>query len=181
MKNPFLIGESIYLRTITLADLTPCYRDWFNDAKVCKGNAHHRFPKYDEDMRAYYDHTIKSHENLVLAICDKVTDLHIGNVSLQDIDTINRSAEFAILIGDKEYWGKGVGTEVMNLIVTHGFHELNLNRIMLGTFEDNTGMQNLATKNGFKIEGRSRQAVWKEGRWKDVLHFGLLRDEWKDA
>lgn len=180
MNNPFLTGENIYLRIITIADLTPRYRDWFNDAEVCKGNSHHQFPNYDEDMHTYYERAIKSRENLILAICDKATDLHIGNVSLQSIDPINRSAEFAIVIGDKNYWGKGVGTEVMRLIVSHGFHELNLNRIELGTFDDNIGMQKLATKSGFKEEGRSRQAVWKEGRWKDILHFGLLRDEWKD-
>lgn len=181
MNNPYLIGENIYLRIITEADLTLRYRDWFNDAEVCKGNSHHRFPNYEEDMRTYYERIIKSRENLILAICDKVTDLHIGNVSLQDINPVNRSAEFAIVIGDKNYWGKGVGTEAMRLIVSHGFRELNLNRIELGTFDDNIGMEKLAMKNGFKKEGRSRQAVWKEGRWKDILHFGLLRDEWKDG
>ena len=69
----------------------------------------------------------------------------------------------------------------MRLIVSHGFRELNLNRIELGTFDDNIGMEKLAMKNGFKEEGRSRQAIWKEGRWKDILHFGLLRDEWRDG
>lgn len=180
MNNAFLIGETIYLRTISTADLTSRYRDWFNDAEVCEGNSHHRFPNYDEDMSAYYERAIKSHENLILAICDKATDLHIGNVSLQSIDSVNHRAEFAIVIGDKDYWGKGVGNEVMKLIVSHGFNELNLNRIELGTFEDNISMQKLAIKNGFKEEGRFRQAVWKGGRWKDTLHYGLLRDEWKE-
>lgn len=179
MNNPFLIGEIVYLRTITEADLTPRYRDWFNDKEVCGGNSHHRFPNYDENMRDYYESTIQSRNNLILAICDKETDLHIGNVSLQEIDTVNQSAEFAIIIGDKNFWKKNCGREAMKLIVSHGFQELNLHRIYFGTYDNNTGMQNLGLSFGFREEGRFKEAVWKGGGWKDIIHYAILRDEWK--
>lgn len=180
MKNPFLTADHVYLRTITKDDLTERYRDWFNDPDACAWNSHYRFPNYDEDMRAYYESTIKSRSNLILAICDKETDAHIGNVSLQDIDHLNRSAEFAIMIGEKAFWGKGIGKEAMKLIVGHGFRELNLHRIMLGTAEDNVGMQKLALALGFMEEGRSREAMWKGGKWKSLVHYGLLESEWKE-
>ncbi len=180
MNNPFLIGSTVYLRTLVEADLNATYREWFNDADVCEFNSHHRFPNYDANMREYYENVIKSHENLVLAIATIEDDVHIGNVSLQSIDVLNQSAEFAIVIGNKKYWGKGVGREATNLIVNHGFTALNLNRIFLGTTEDNAGMQKLALALGFKEEGRSRQAIFKGGKWKDILHFGLLRSEWKN-
>ena len=179
MVNPFIVGEKIYLRSIVEADLTPVYREWFNDTKVCEFNSHHRFPNYDANMKDYYESVIRNEANLVLAICDKETDLHIGNVSLQDIDPPNQKAEFAIIIGNKEYWGKGVGQEAMRLIVQHGFSELNLHRIELGTAEDNIGMQKLALLLGFKEEGRSRQAMWKNAKWKTIFHYGLLVDEFK--
>ena len=178
MNNPFLTGVSIYLRPIIEQDLNEPYRDWFNDPEVCEGNSHHRFPNYSEDMSAYYESTIKSHENLVLAICDKATDAHIGNISLQSIDTLNRNAEFAIIIGDKTFWGKGVGEEATRLIVAHGFSELNLHRIYFGTTENNLGMQKLGLALGFKEEGRSRNAIWKGGDWKTIIHYGLLHTEW---
>ena len=157
MKKPFLSGTNIYLRTIGKEDLSEKYRDWFNDPEICEFNSHHRFPQYDEDMLAYYESTIASHDNLILAICDKKSDAHIGNISLQSIDKTNQSAEFAILIGDKSFWGKGVGSEAMMLIVEHGFEQLNLHRIYLGTSVDNIGMQKLALGLGFKEEGRMRQ------------------------
>lgn len=178
MNRPFLVGNLVYLRTIDESDLSENYREWFNDPAVCEFNSHHRFPNYDANMREYYEDVIKSHDNLVLAIVAKDSDLHIGNVSLQSIDLLNQSAEFAILIGNKEYWGKGVGKEAAGLIIGHGFSELNLNRIFLGTTEDNIGMQKLALALYFKEEGRSRQAVFKGGKWKDILHYGLLRSEW---
>lgn len=175
----FLSGSHIYLRAIVETDLNESYRDWFNDEEVCRFNSHHRFPNYDADMREYYETTIKSHENLVLAICDKTNDLHIGNVSLQGIDTLGQSAEFAIMIGNKSYQGKGVGKESMRLMVKHGFEELNLHRIFCGTAEDNIGMQKLALALGFKEEGRSRDAIYKTGIFKNLIHYGLLRNELK--
>lgn len=179
MKNPFLIATHVYLRPIQKEDLSARYRDWFNDAEVCQFNSHHRFPNYDEDMQHYYETTISSHNNLILAICDKETDAHIGNVSLQEIDTLNQSAEFAIIIGDKSYWGRGLGKEVIRLIVEHGFTQLNLHRIYCGTAENNIGMQKIALSIGFKEEGRSRKALYKNGEFWDLIHYGLLKDEYK--
>jgi len=181
MKNAFLVGTYIYLRPIVKEDLNETYRDWFNDAEVCQFNSHHRFPNYDQNMQEYFTNVIQSRENLILAICDKGNDLHIGNISLQGIDSLNQAAEFAIVIGDKTYWGKGVGEEATHIILDHGFAQLNLHRIYCGTAEDNVGMQNLARKIGFIKEGVSRQALFKNGTFKDLLHFGLLRNEYKTS
>ncbi len=179
MKNPFLTGETVYFRTITEADLNANYREWFNDEEICRYNSHHRFPNYDENMRDYFENVIKSRQNLVLAICDKKSDAHIGNIALENIDSLNQSAEFAIIIGDKQMWGKGFGTEAATLIVKHGFEELNLHRIYLGTQDDNAGMQKLAATLGFKEEGRTRESIFKGGKFKDLIYYGLLRHEWK--
>ena len=92
---------------------------------------------------------------------------------------MNRSAEFAIILGDKEYWGKGIGKEASSLIVKHGFEQMNLHRIYCGTSEENIAMQKLAASLGFKEEGRSRQEMFKNGSFKDVIRYGLLSDEFK--
>ncbi len=179
MKDPFLIGEKIYLRAVMESDLNATYREWFNDEEICRYNSHHRFPNYDENMREYYESTIKSQRNLILAICDKETDTHVGNVALENIDPVDRSAEFAILIGDKTWWGKGIGKEVVHLMLKHGFEQLGLERIYCGTAEDNIGMQKIALSSGFKEEGRARKALFKNGSFKDVINYGLLKDEYQ--
>ena len=177
MKNPFLTGEKVYLRTINEHDLTATYREWFNDEEVCKFNSHHRFPNYDENMTDYFNRVIRSRENLILAICDKKSDSHIGNISLQNIDTLNRTAEFAIIVGDKAHWGKGAGKEAARLIIRHGFEQLNLHRIYCGTSEENIAMQKMAVSLGFKEEGRSRQELFKNGSFKDIIRYGMLTGE----
>ncbi len=177
MKNPFLIGAKIYLRTIEESDITVTYQSWFNDPEVCRFNDHHRFPMYLEQMRDYFASVIQTRENLVLAIIDKETEKHLGNISLQSIDKVNRSAEFAIIIGDKEAWGKGVGEEAGKLIIVHGFKELNLHRIVCGTSSANMGMQKLALKLGFVEEGRRREAIFKDGKYHDIVEYGMLVEE----
>jgi RimJ/RimL family protein N-acetyltransferase len=178
-KQQFLVGESIYLRGIEASDLTADYQSWFNDAEVCQFNSHHRFPNYPEAMADYYNRVIKSNNHLVLAIVDKQTDTHIGNIALQDINLIDRSAEFAIVVGDKNFWGRGVGKEAGKLIVGHGFNALNLQRIYCGTSADNLGMQKLADYLGFKQEGVARQALFKDGAYRDIFLYGLLKDDYQ--
>ena len=179
MKNPFLVGETLYLRPIDESDLNENYREWFNDEDVCHYNSHHRFPNYDENMRDYFERVIKSRTNLVLAICDKETDKHIGNIALENIDTLNRNAEFAILVGDRSHWKKGVGKQATTLILRHGFDQLNLYRVSCGAFEENIAIRHIAESLGFKEEGTSRSAIWKNGTFKNIIHFGVLRDEFK--
>lgn len=177
--SPFLSGEKVYLRPIRESDLNENYREWFNDEEVCRYNSHHRFPNYDQNMRAYYDEVIKARSNLILAICDKKTDKHVGNIALENIDPLNRSAEFAIVLGDKRQWGKGIGKDAAKLIIKHGFEELNLHRIHCGTQDDNVGMQKLAKALGFVEEGHAREAIFKGGKFKDLIYYGLLRHDLK--
>ncbi|MCK9361079.1 GNAT family N-acetyltransferase [Patescibacteria group bacterium] len=177
MKDAFLVGENIYLRLIQEEDVTDEYRSWFNDPEVCQFNEHHRFPMDRERMREYFENVIKPRHDLVLAICDKVTDAHIGNVALQSIDKTSRHAEYAIIIGNKDFWGKGIAKEASKLIIKHGFGELNLHRIYCGTSSANIGMQKVAESLGFVKEGVSREVLWKEGKYNDAIQYGLLAHE----
>lgn len=177
MQNPFLVGEKIYLRTIEESDLNEEYQGWFNDSEVCKFNDHHRYPMYREQLADYYKMVIEPRTAIVLAIIDKETDKHFGNISLQSLDMINRSAELAIIIGDKNAWGKGVGGEACRLLIGHGFDQLNLHRIYCGTSEENIGMQTLVKKLNFKEEGLLREAQFKSGKYVNYILFSLLEHE----
>ncbi len=177
MKNPFIVGDNVYLRNLAEQDLNESYHSWLNDQEVNTGNSHAIFPTSFESMKAYYNSIIGSTDKIILAIIAKDKDVHIGNISLQNINWIYRSAEFAILLGDKSYWGKGVGYEAVRLIINHGFKQLNLNRIYCGTFDNNIGMQKIAEKLGMQQEGSRRDAVYKNGTYYSILEYGILRSE----
>lgn len=179
MRKEFLVGKNIYLREIEEADINDHYQQWFNDEEVCLLNSHHRFPNYRQDMQAYFQDVIKSHRNLILAIIAKDTDEHVGNISLQNIDNINQNAELAIIVGNKDYWGKGVGKDACELIISHGFNNLNLYRIYFGTASENVSMQKVGEALGFKREGVARAALFKNGKFYDFYNYGLLKNEFQ--
>ena len=175
MKNPFLIGERIYLRGLEEEDLNGNYIKWLNDSQVCRYNSHHRFPYDKEKGRTYIKYTQNTKDALVLAVILKENSSHVGNISLQAIDYINRNAEYAILIGDKDCWGKGYAKEASMIILEHGFMELNLHRIYCGTSSKNKGMQKLAVSLGMTQEGRRKEAIYKNGKFLDMVEYGLLK------
>ncbi len=81
-------------------------------------------------------------------------------------------------IGDREYWGKGYGTDAMKLCLQYSFMELGAQRVSLGLHEYNPRALKSYEKAGFRLEGRTRQDMLREGRRSDSFWMGILRDEW---
>lgn len=180
VNSAFLVGERIYLRPLQIEDSEGPYLNWFNNEEVCKGNSHHIFPHTINDIKEYISisHKKKS-DNLILAIISNNDDTHIGNITLQNIHPVVRSAEISIIIGERTYWGKGFGKEAFRLICDHAFKSMNISRISCGTFETNYGMIKITKYIGMKEEGRRRNAAFKEGKFLDIIEFGILKDEYE--
>lgn len=179
MPLPFLSGNSVYLAALEEADAG--YVRWLNDAEICRYNGHHRFPKTLEQGRAYLRSTAGDASTMLLGAFLLTDDSHVGNVSLQNIDWVCRSGELAVLFGAREHWGKGYATEACGLVLRHAFHELGLNRVYCGTGEDNAAMQKLAERLGMRREGVRRQAHFKNGRFLDIVDYGILASEYGSA
>lgn len=177
MNAYFLKSQRIGLRPLRPDDAVAPYLDWLNDSDVCHGNDHHRLPYGISGAREYIAAAETTRTDLILAIEMLDTGTHIGNIALQNINPIHRSADFSILIGNREFWGTGCGIEAGTLLVRHGFQELNLQRIGCGTPSYNEGMIKLALALGMKEEGRRRQAFFKHGEYHDLVEFGVLASE----
>jgi RimJ/RimL family protein N-acetyltransferase len=81
-------------------------------------------------------------------------------------------------IGERDFWSKGYGTDLMKLCLQYGFLELGLQRVSLGLHAYNPRALRSYEKAGFRMEGRTRQDVMREGKRTDTLWMGILRDEW---
>lgn len=177
-RDFFLQGTTIYLRDLRLEDINGNYRYWLNDQEVVYFNSHGRFPESPEKLKHYIQGIQSSSDSLVLAIIDQVTSQHIGNISLQRIHWIDRSAEIAFLLGEKSFQGRGVMYEAGSILIRHGFQTLNLHRIHCGTSSENIRMQKLAIKLGMIQEGVRREALYKNGKYLDMIEYGILRSEY---
>ena len=102
----------------------------------------------------------------------------IGGIGLDGITWTHRDCYVGIGLGDREFWGKGYGTDAMKIILRYAFTELNLHRVTLGVFEYNQRGVRSYEKAGFVIEGRQRSLILREGRRWDVIFMGILREDW---
>lgn len=178
MQNPFLVGEQTYLRALEEAD-APNYVRWLNDQEVNRtlapGNFPLNLPKEQEYIRKAY----ADQNGLTLAIILKDGNRHIGGTGLHSIRQVHRVAMFGIMIGEKDCWDKGYGTEAARVMIRHGFETLNLNRIWLNVYDFNPRGIRAYEKAGFRREGVLRKEVYAEGTYHDVIVMGILREEWR--
>jgi len=178
MDNPFIIGKSVYLRSLTLDDVDNDYYEWFNDKDTSKGNAHGIIPETKDRAIAFYN-DLQNNKNIVhFAIVDIKTNQHIGCCSLQSINWVYRSAEMARIIGEKKFRGKGIGTEVGKLLLEYAFNTLNLHKIWLGNIALNEAALKSKSNLNFKTDGVLRDAVFKNGRYYDVVISSILKHEY---
>ena len=103
----------------------------------------------------------------------------IGNLSFMNIHPIHRSAEIGIMIGEKQYWDQGYGTEAMRRMCQYGFEDLNLHRIFLRVYEGNERGKKAYRKVGFVCEGTMRQARYHHGRYWDVDFMSIIKSDWE--
>lgn len=179
MNARFLEGEHVYMRALRRDDLAGPYLDWLNDPEVTRYMETGVFPTRLEDLERFYQDAVPSKYGVLLAICDRSTDRHIGNISLNHIHWIHRTAWMGIMIGEREFWNRGVGSEAVRLIVDYGFRRLNLHKINLGVTAEHAAAVHAYEKVGFVIEGRAREEGFVDGRRVDKLYMGLLRDAFK--
>ncbi|MAC46822.1 MAG: GNAT family N-acetyltransferase [Oceanospirillum sp.] len=174
----YALSDDYYVRPLCRDDLNNSYPLWFQDQDVCRYNSHGTYAYTEQYFERFFD-GINGSGNLVWAICHS-DDGHIGNIALQNISAVNQSAEFAIILGDRRHWGKGVARLAADRILLHGFNKLNIRRIYCGTADTNEGMKSLARFMKMAEEGRRRQHLFLDGQWVDVVEYGVMRDEYID-
>ncbi|MBN1779074.1 MAG: GNAT family N-acetyltransferase [Candidatus Buchananbacteria bacterium] len=169
-------GKKVILRPVSLKD-APNFCRWLEDREVTKFLDRYDNPPTLKEEREYILEQRKKKDHIQFSI-DSVDGAHIGVCSLMKISAKSKRAEFGIFIGDKKYWGQGCGTEACRLIVDYGFKKLRLHRVYLRVFGYNIRGIKSYQKVGFKIEGRLREQVYRDGFYHDMIFMGILRNEY---
>lgn len=103
----------------------------------------------------------------------------IGEIDLDEIQYSHGDAFVSIGLGEREFWGKGYGTDAMRVLLGFAFTELNLRRVSLDVFGYNPRAQRSYEKAGFVVEGCMRGFVKREGKRWDMIFMGIFREEWE--
>jgi RimJ/RimL family protein N-acetyltransferase len=131
--------------------------------------------------KAWYNDTKKQKDTIIFGLyaLDGNKKVLIGSTGLKKIDYNHENAEFGIIVGDKNYWGKGIGTEATKLVLDFGFKVLGLNAIYLAVFSKNKAGQKAYKRAGFKKTGLLRQHLKYKKGFDDIFFMDILRKEWK--
>ncbi|WP_067730783.1 GNAT family N-acetyltransferase [Oceanobacillus damuensis] len=171
-------SKRILLRKVEKNDIEQ-YHSWRNDTDVMFSTSSSLDLYSLEDTIDFVENVlINSKSSKSYIIVEKENQVSIGVTSLINIDYKNRNAECIIDIGEKKYWGQGYGKEALRMLLNYAFQELNLHRVSLRVFSFNEKAIRLYNKLGFKEEGISRQSLFRNGEWNDIIHMGILKEEY---
>ncbi|MFO7676543.1 MAG: GNAT family protein [bacterium] len=167
----------VYLRALELDDYRTSVK-WRNDDEIVSMVGG---PKYfvssERERRWVEGKALADGPDTTLAVCIRETGKYIGNASLNEVDYVNRSGRCPVLIGDKSEWGKGLATEACLLIHRFAFRDRGLERIFAQVLENNAASLKMYEKCGYIREGLLRHAVYKNGRFQNLVALSVLRVE----
>jgi RimJ/RimL family protein N-acetyltransferase len=173
-----LYGKRVRLRAVEPEDAPNAYR-WINDREVTQFLMA-RYPfslNFERDWAGniakennYQDarYVIETLDGTAIGVCG----LHHGRPE-------DRIADLGIMIGEKDYWSQGYGTDAMLTLLRFGFYQMNLHKITLGVFSINPRARAVYEKCGFVEEGRGREEYFQDGRYIDVIRMGVLHREFE--
>lgn len=169
----------ILLRALTSSDISKTLV-WDNQVEISDLYLGHPFPVNEEMEKIWYNKILTSNYPTTVFGIETIAEKElIGITILKDINLINRVAEFAIYIGNKEYLGKGLSKESTIETLRFGFFKLGLNRIFLKVLEENKIALKLYNSIGFVQEGIMRESVFKNNVFRSEIIMSILKDEFK--
>ena len=174
-------GHQVDLKSLSEKEVYGCWWQWFNDKEVTlhmnKGSEQNTPEKQLEFFRKMQ----ASDKDFILGIFDNISGKHIGTTGIHNIhlEGGKRVGSFGIIIGEKKFWGKGIGTESWMLMVRYAFEILGLQALETKIFADNTASLKIAQKTGFREVKISRGEFIKEGRKIDRVILRLEKENGK--
>ena len=180
MSSPFIGGELIDLCPINLENVK-LYTKWDNDPRV-RRYARNMIPHtIDEIKKRYEPEKEKTEGSINFEIWHKKDKKLIGLAGFNRLNWYDRNTNIFAIIGEKDYWGQGIGTQIAQLLIEYGFNELNLHKIKAGIFSPNKSSLRVAEKAGFKYEATHKEEIYIDGGYVDRIMLAIFKDDWKKS
>lgn len=184
MDKLILTGAKCTLRPLEASDVGEAYLGWLNDPSVTRYLGVGGSPATLESVRRYLERfhvpageSPERPTDFIFAIVDIASSRHIGNVTINRIDRLRGIADTGILIGCKEFWGKGYAFDAWSRLLPYVFDRLGLRKIIAGAVEGHTASLTVLKRLGFREEGVLRGEFLLDGTYRDVIRMGMFRSE----
>jgi RimJ/RimL family protein N-acetyltransferase len=175
-KLVFLKGKKTILRPLRKAtDFELCLR-WINDPDVNQYLLVY-FPVTEKKEEEWFDRIANNPNEIVLGI-ETLDGKLIGNMALVHINAKDRTASTGALIGEKEYWSKGYGTDAKMTLLNYAFNTLNLRKINSSVYAFNKRSLRYNLKCGYKVEGVRKKQIFRNGKYHDEILIAIFKEDW---
>jgi RimJ/RimL family protein N-acetyltransferase len=178
VKQTFIKGEKIELWA-PIVENVELYAKWVNSPM---GRIYSRVPTPQRISELKKSLEPKSEflvqKEIYLEIYHKKDEKPIGIVALMDIDWLNRKAKISVVIGESEYWGKGIAGEALKLLFNYAFEDLNLHKLYAGIYTPNVRSIRVFEKLGLAPEATLKEEVYVDGKYYDSKIYCVYKKEW---
>ena len=163
---------NLSLRILKVKDVSQSYIDWFKIPEVIR-YSENQYRLFSLDSQKDFVNSCLKKEGVDLyGIFDN--NLHIGNIQINDFDSIHKRAEITYVVGDTNYWCRGVGSFAVSKIIQLSKKKYFLNKLYAGVDKRNLSSIKVLEKNGFILEGIRKKHLYFENEFQDQLDYGLL-------
>ncbi len=147
--------------------------EFINDAEISSNFKFTRYPYSQDGFRNFIEKSWTDRTNIHFAI---EADEYAGTISLKNINNIDRTAEYAIVVR-KKFWGTGIAKEATEKLIQYGFNTLNLEKIYLNVLSSNGRANRFYQKMGFDFEGTFRRHVFVQGKYEDLNWYCIFKEK----
>jgi len=170
-------GKKVLLRAIDKSDLEQLHK-WSNDPDINYLLGGWHFPSSLQGQEEWFRSLSLNSPHQRFAITIPGMGL-IGMANLVDINWKDRNAFHGMLLGEKDFRGKGYGTDTVMAIARYAFEELGLNRLDTTIISYNETSIALYTKKcGWKIDGAKKDYYFRKNQWWDQILLGITREDY---
>jgi len=171
----------VYLRTLRITDVNENYLNWFNDSDVTKFLEIRGKDLSKDIVRNYIQEGRKTKSYYMYAICLSKNKRHIGNLKIGPINYKHKVSDLITVIGDKDYWGQGLGAEAIKLGISLAFKKHKIRKLSAGVYSGNIDSIKAYKKAGFIIEGRLKEQFIVDGKYHDRIIIGCFNPDYKKS
>lgn len=167
LASDLALGPRLSFRRLAHADIDDRYLGWFADPAVTEYLEARNITR--DDAIAHMDRGAASGSYYVCAVCDRATGLHIGNSKLGPIDWSHGVSDVITVIGDRNYWGRGIGTETVAIASRLLLQGLGLRKLHAAMYAGNVGSTKAYVNAGWFVESTLKDQLLHNGVPMDLI------------